>query len=125
MSTPDRSRVVRLTEARARIPGPAGERAVMVLRRGPLDVALSLPLRPSQQTPHAQDEIYFIIRGRGVLIHDSKRDPFESGDILFVAAGTEHQFEDTTDDLALWRVFYGPMVARSPHKAWCWPRKPK
>jgi mannose-6-phosphate isomerase-like protein (cupin superfamily) len=114
MSMPDRSRVIRLTEAQACIPGPAGERAVMVLRRGPLDVALSLPLRPSQQTPHAQDEIYFIIRGRGVLIHDSKRDPFESGDILFVAAGTEHQFEDTSDDLALWRVFYGPHGGEVP-----------
>ena len=114
MSTPDRSRVIRLTEAQADIPGPAGERAVMVLRRGPLDVALSLPLRPSQQTPHAQDEIYFIIRGRGVLIHDSKRDPLESGDILFVAARTEHQFEDTTDDLALWRVFYGPRGGEVP-----------
>ena len=72
MSKSDRSRVIRLAEAQAGIPGPAGERAVMVLRRGPLDVALSLPLRPSQQTPHAQDEIYFIIRGRGVLIHNSK-----------------------------------------------------
>jgi mannose-6-phosphate isomerase-like protein (cupin superfamily) len=108
MSTPDRSRVIRLIEAQASIPGPAGERAVVVLRRGPLDVALSLPLRPNQQTPHAQDEIYFIIRGRGVLNHDSKQDAFESGDILFVAAGTEHQFEDISDDLALWRVFYGP-----------------
>ena len=114
MSTPDRSRVIHLTEAQARIPGPAGERAVMVLRRGPLDVALGLPLRPSQQTPHAQDEIYFIIRGRGVLIHDSKRDPFESGDILFVAAGTEHQFGDTTDDLGVWRVFYGPHGGEVP-----------
>ena len=114
MSTPDRSRVIRLTEAQGRIPGPAGERAAMVLRRGPLDVALGLPLRPSQQTPHAQDEIYFIIRGRGVLIHDSKRDAFGSGDILFVAAGTEHQFQDTTEDLALWRVFYGPQGGEVP-----------
>jgi mannose-6-phosphate isomerase-like protein (cupin superfamily) len=114
MSTPDRSRVIRLTEVQARIPGPAGERAVMALRRGSLDVALSLPLRPSQQTPHTQDEIYFIIRGRGALIHDSKRDPFESGDILFVAAGTEHQFEDASDDLALWRVFYGPHGGEVP-----------
>lgn len=108
MSTPGRSCVIRLIEAQARIPGPAGEHATVVLRRGPLDVALSLPLRPSQQTPHAQDEIYFIIRGRGTLIHDSKRDQFQSGDLLFVAAGTEHQLQDTTDDLALWRVFYGP-----------------
>ena len=48
------------------------------------------------------------MRGRGVLIHDDKRDPFERGDILFVAAGVEHQFEDVSEDIALWRVFYGP-----------------
>src|ERR1700677_54386 len=114
MSTPDRSCVMRLADGQAQIPGPAGERAVMVLRRGPLDVALSLPQRQSQQTPHAQDELYFIIRVRGFLRHASKRDPVESGDILFVAAGTEHQFEDTSDDLALWRVFYGPNGGEVP-----------
>ena len=108
MSKPGRSRVIRLAEAQAGIPGPAGERAVMVLQGDTLDVALGLPLRPRQQTPHVQDENYFIIRGRGVLFHDGKRDPFESGDLLFVAAGTEHQFEDITEGLALWRVFYGP-----------------
>src|SRR6266852_4280855 len=125
MSTPDRSRVIRLTEAQVRIPGPAGERALMVLRRGPLDVALSLPLRPSQQTPHAQDEIYFIIRGRGVLIHDSKRDPFESGDILFVAAGTDINSRTLPTIWPCGAYFTAPMVARSQYKAWCWPRKPK
>jgi mannose-6-phosphate isomerase-like protein (cupin superfamily) len=114
MSKPGRSRVIRLAEAQAGIPGPEGERAVMILQRGTLDVALGLPLRPSRQTPHAQDEIYFIIRGRGVLIHDSKRDQFQSGDLLFVAAGTEHQFEDITEDLALWRVFYGPRGGEVP-----------
>jgi mannose-6-phosphate isomerase-like protein (cupin superfamily) len=114
MGNPDRSRVIRLAEAQADIPGPAGERAVTVLQRGPLDVALSVPLRPSQQTPHAQDEIYFIIRGRGVFIHDSKRDPFESGDLLFAAAGTEHQLEDISEDFALWRVFYGPHGGEVP-----------
>jgi hypothetical protein len=25
-----------------------------------------------------------------------------------VAAGTEHRFEDFTEDLAVWVVFYGP-----------------
>ena len=108
MRKPDRSRVIHLAQAQASIPSPAGEQAATVLQRGTLDVALSLPLRPNRQTPHAQDEIYVIIRGRGVLIHDGKREPFESGDLLFVAAGCEHQFEDFTEDSALWRVFYGP-----------------
>jgi mannose-6-phosphate isomerase-like protein (cupin superfamily) len=114
MSKPDRSRVIRVTEAQARIPGAAGERAVAVFRRGPLDIALSLPQRPSQQTPHVQDEIYFIVRGRGVLLHDGKRDPFESGDLLFVAAGIEHQVEEISENFAMWRVFYGPPGGEVP-----------
>lgn len=106
MSNGDRSRVIRFAEAQAGI--PTGERSACVWQRGSLDVAFALPVPPKDQAPHTQDEIYIIIRGRGVLIHDGKRDSFEPGDILFVAAGTEHQFEDVTEDLALWRVFYGP-----------------
>ncbi len=106
MSSPERSRVISFAEAQAGI--PTGERSVRVWQRGPLDVAFALPVPPKEQTPHTQDEIYVIVRGRGVLMHDGKRDPFESGDILFVAAGIEHQFQDVTEDLALWRVFYGP-----------------
>lgn len=107
MNPTDRSGVIRFADAHRSIPGPAGERSVLALQRGTLDVKLSLPVPPNQQTPHVQDEIYVVIRGRGVLIHDGKRDPFESGDLLFLAAGTEHHYEDFTEDLALWRVFYG------------------
>ena len=114
MSKSDRSCVVRLAQARARIPGPAGEHAVVLMQRGTLDVALSLPTPPNQQAPHAQDEIYVVIRGRGILFHDGERDPFESGDLLFVAAGTEHGFEDFSEDLAVWRVFYGARGGELP-----------
>ena len=108
MSKSDRSRVIHLADARARIPGPAGEHSVSVLQRGSLNLKLSLPVTPNQQTPHEQDEIYVIIAGKGVLCHDGKRDAFGSGDVMFVAAGTEHHFEDFTKDLAVWVVFYGP-----------------
>ena len=103
----DRSGIIPFAEAQKRIPGPVGEHAATVLQRGTLDVALSMPRTPVYQTPHAQDEVYVIVRGRGVLFHDGKRDRFEPGDVLFVAAGTEHQLEDTTSDLAVWRLFYG------------------
>jgi mannose-6-phosphate isomerase-like protein (cupin superfamily) len=33
---------------------------------------------------------------------------FSPGDLLFVWAGVEHRFEEFTDDLAVWVVFYGP-----------------
>ena len=107
MKTDDRSGVISIAETEARIPGPAGERAVVALKRGTLDVTLSIPVSPNRQTPHEQDEIYFIIRGRGVLVHGDKRDAFVAGDVLFVAAGVEHHYEDLGGDLALWRIFYG------------------
>jgi mannose-6-phosphate isomerase-like protein (cupin superfamily) len=111
MNMTDRSRVIHLAEAQAGIPGPAGEHAVSFLRRGTLNARLSLgrfaPL-PRPTAPHAQDEVYVVMRGRGVFFHDGKRESFEAGDLLFVAAGTEHRFEDFTEDLAVWVIFYGP-----------------
>jgi mannose-6-phosphate isomerase-like protein (cupin superfamily) len=99
MSDSDRSRVIPLAEAQRLIPGPPGAHFVTVMQRGTVRTLLS---------PHAQDEIYVIVRGRGVLFHNGRRDKFEAGDFIFVAAGVEHWFEDFSDDLAVWVVFYGP-----------------
>ena len=114
MSKQDPTRIIHFAEAAAGIPGPGGERAISCLRRGSLEVKLSRPLPPNQQTPHAQDELYIIVHGRGVLFHEGKRDPFEAGDCLFVAAGTDHRVEDFSEDLAVWVVFYGPSGGELP-----------
>lgn len=106
MEATDRSGVIRLSEARAKIPGPAGERGAAVLRRGTLDVKLNALLPPNGVATHAQDEIYIVVSGRGVFVHNGERDGFETGDFLFVSAGTEHHFEDF-DELTLWRIYYG------------------
>ena len=109
--------VIRLAEGQARIPGRAGEHAVSLLQRGTLKAMLSLgrfaPL-PRPTSPHEQDEVYIILRGGGVFFHDGKRDPFEPGDLLFVAAGIEHRFEDFTEALTVWVVFYGPQGGEVP-----------
>ncbi|MBE1525672.1 mannose-6-phosphate isomerase-like protein (cupin superfamily) [Sphingopyxis sp. OAS728] len=102
-----RSGVIRLAEYAAQVPTPEGERSVLALKRGTLDVRLSVPVPPNRQTPHEQDELYAVIRGKGVLIHGDERTPFAAGDLLFVAAGVEHHYADFSDDLALWRIFYG------------------
>jgi mannose-6-phosphate isomerase-like protein (cupin superfamily) len=111
MSQPTRSRVIRLAEAQA---AAAGERSVRVLQRGTLDVVLGTPACPDEQAPHEQDEVYIVVRGRGVLFHHGKRDPFGPGDFLFVAAATEHRFEEFSDDFLMWRVFYGPKGGEVP-----------
>ena len=114
VTSANRSGVIRFADAEARIPGPPGEHSISLLRRGTLHLKVSLPVRPNQQTPHEQDELYFIARGSGVLFHDGQRDPFEAGDLLFVAAGVDHRFEDFSDDLAVWVVFYGPTGGEIP-----------
>ena len=116
MSQPDRSGLIRFADARARVPGPAGEHALQLLQRGSLDVRFAGAPRvpPTEVTPHAQDEVYVIVRGRGVLYHDGRRDRFEPGDLLFVAAGIEHRFEDFSDDLAVWVFFHGPTGGEVP-----------
>jgi ubiquinone/menaquinone biosynthesis C-methylase UbiE len=60
-----------------------------------------------RSTPLADPVAQVDDESRAALEH-GERDPFESGDLLFVAAGTEHRFEDFTKDLAVWVVFYGP-----------------
>ena len=112
MTRSDRSRVIHLAEAQAAIPGPGGEHAVSLFQRGTLNVMLSLgrfaqPVSPDRTTAHLQDEVYVIVAGRGVFVHDDTRDAFGPGDLLFVAAGTEHRFEGFTEDLVVWVVFYG------------------
>ena len=117
MSGITRSRVIHLAEAQTGIPGPASEHAVSLLQRGTLNAMLALGRfapQPRPTTPHAQDEVYVVMQGRGVLFHDGKQEPFEAGDLLFVAAGIEHRFEEFTDDLAVWVVFYGPQGGEIP-----------
>src|SRR5262245_28384783 len=114
MASSNRSRVIRLGETQARIPGPPGAHFVTVMQQGTVRALLSLPVSPNRQTPHEQDEIYVIARGRGVLFHDGRRDSFQAGDLIFVAAGTEHWCEDFTQDLAVWVVFYGPPGGEIP-----------
>ncbi len=110
MNLPGRSGLIRFADARGRIAEMPEEHSVRTLQRGTLDVRLAVapPVPPMQFTAHPQDEVYVVISGRGTLFHRGKRDRFESGDLLFVAAGTEHRFENYTDDLAVWVVFYGP-----------------
>jgi mannose-6-phosphate isomerase-like protein (cupin superfamily) len=106
MKPTDRSGVIHLSEVRAKIPPTGGERGAKVLSRGTLDLKLNVLLPPNARASHAQDEIYIVMAGRGVFVHDGTRDRIETGDFLFVAAGVEHVFEDF-EELTLWRIYYG------------------
>lgn len=108
MRSEARSAVFPLARVRGDVRQVDGKRFASVAEHGSLRLLCSLPLPPNEQSPHEQDELYVVVQGSGVLFHDGKRDPFSAGDAMFVAAGVEHRFEDFTQDLAVWVVFYGP-----------------
>jgi len=91
----------------AEVPG-GGVRSVSALRRGSLEIKLYAPRGEDPQTPHVRDELYVVARGRGVAMIGDERQSFGPGDALFVPAGMTHRFENFTDDLAIWVMFYGP-----------------
>ncbi len=99
---------VSLTEALAKLPGPNGVRFASVLTHGSLLVEIYAPRGNDIQTQHSRDELYLVIRGVGNFFIDGRRSHFGPGDVLFVPAGAEHRFENFSDDLVVWVVFYGP-----------------
>ena len=62
--------------------------------------------RIDYQTPHDEDELYFIARGSGSIVINNKVLDFTAGDAFFVAAGVHHHFENFSDDFATWAVFF-------------------
>lgn len=101
-------RQVTVEEALLHLPGPKGERFAAVLEHGSLVVEIYAPRGHDPQTPHTRDEVYIVISGSGYFVNGATREPFKTGDLLFVPAAVPHRFEDFTDDLAVWVIFYGP-----------------
>lgn len=103
-----------MEEAAAKLPLPAtakwpqGVWDVEAFRNGTMSLILYTPRGSDNQTPHEQDELYIAMKGEGDLMVEGERFPFKAGDVLFVAAGREHHFENFSQDLALWVVFWGP-----------------
>jgi mannose-6-phosphate isomerase-like protein (cupin superfamily) len=97
-----------------RLPGPAsaqwpeGERFVQAFAHGSMSVEIYAPVGSDPQTPHAQDELYFIHAGSGTFVSAGVEHQFAPGDCFFVAAGVEHRFTRFTPDFATWVVFWGP-----------------
>ena len=104
----DLKRGATVAEALARLPGPGGERFATVFEHGTLLVEIYAPRGTDPQQPHTRDELYVVVSGGGEFFNDGRRHPFGPGDVLFAPAGAVHRFEDFTDDLVVWVVFYGP-----------------
>ena len=60
-----------------------------------------------RQSPHKQDELYYVIRGKARMKAGSEDQPVAPGSLIFVAAGAEHRFYDISEKLTI-LVFFAP-----------------
>jgi mannose-6-phosphate isomerase-like protein (cupin superfamily) len=60
-----------------------------------------------RQRPHAEDEVYYVVGGRGVIEVAGEDRPVKAGSLVFVAAGVDHHFHDIEEDLRV-LVFWAP-----------------
>jgi mannose-6-phosphate isomerase-like protein (cupin superfamily) len=70
--------------------------------------------KPDPQQPHSEDEVYYVVSGRGqIKVADEDR-AVQAGSVVFVAAGVEHRFHTIAEDLTI-LVFFAP--AHEPQTA--------
>ncbi len=74
---------------------PAMSAGVYVLPAGGADT----------QSPHQQDEMYYVMSGRGRMRAGSEDQAVSEGSIIFVAARVEHRFYEITEELMLLVIF--------------------
>jgi mannose-6-phosphate isomerase-like protein (cupin superfamily) len=59
------------------------------------------------QSPHGEDEVYYVVGGRGVLRVEAVDQPVQAGSVVFVEAGADHRFHSISEDLTT-LVFFAP-----------------
>lgn len=52
-----------------------------------------------KQSPHEEDEVYYVLRGRAVLRVDLQDYPVQPGSLVFVAARAAHRFHSIREPL--------------------------
>ena len=67
---------------------------------------------PDRQQPHADDEIYIVLEGTGVLDVEGEKVELREGHALFVPAGAEHLFS-AYERLSLLVIFERTPARRS------------
>ncbi|MEZ5351314.1 MAG: cupin domain-containing protein [Bryobacteraceae bacterium] len=65
------------------------------------------------QSPHSEDELYYVTRGRARFSAGHQDSSVAPGDLLFVPAGQPHRFHSIEEDLELLVVFAPAEGSRS------------
>ncbi|MEU5237660.1 cupin domain-containing protein [Streptomyces lydicus] len=60
------------------------------------------------QQPHRQDEVYFVVSGRGAITIGTETESVARGSVIYVPAGVPHKFHHISEDLRVMVVFSPP-----------------
>ncbi len=87
----------------------SGRAYLEFLREAALSVGLYvLPAGATDtQQPHTEDEVYYILSGRGAIMVGGEDREVKAGAIVYVAAQVEHRFHSITEELRI-LVFFAP-----------------
>lgn len=69
---------------------------------------------PDPQAPHTEDEVYYVIKGRGIIRVGDEDRPVAEGSVVYVGRGVEHRFHSITKDLTILVCFAPPRRSLSP-----------
>jgi mannose-6-phosphate isomerase-like protein (cupin superfamily) len=87
---------------------PQGKYFATLFTHGSLTLEIYGPEAVDRQQPHLQDELYLIISGTGIFVHEATEKVFQPGDAIFVPAGNRHHFKNFSANFKTWVIFYGP-----------------
>lgn len=59
------------------------------------------------QRPHHEDEVYYVVRGRGRFKAGGEDREVTAGSVIYVAAEVEHRFYDIEEEIVV-LVFFAP-----------------
>ncbi len=67
------------------------------------------------QTPHTEDEVYYIVSGSGTIQVAGEDRPVSAGSVIYVDEQVDHRFHSITEDLKVIVVFAPPRRSRAGH----------
>jgi mannose-6-phosphate isomerase-like protein (cupin superfamily) len=84
-----------------------GEPWLEFMRYPALSVGLYVlePGEPDRQSPHTEDEIYYVVEGRGRITVGDESHPVGPGSVIYVATAESHYFHEISERLTLLVVF--------------------
>jgi mannose-6-phosphate isomerase-like protein (cupin superfamily) len=86
---------------------PAGHNYFELIRVDAMSAGLYVlqPGEPDRQAPHREDELYYVVGGKGTIRVGTEDRPVTPGIAVFVPAGVEHHFHSSTVQLQVLVVF--------------------